>query len=115
MIQTVILPWPTKDLSPNARVHYMALARAKKAYKHACWALAAQARMKLPADATPAVHLTFVPPSRRKYDDDNAVASVKAGLDGLAQAMGCDDSRWTLTHKFDREQIGGFVRVEVST
>lgn len=114
MKQTVILPWPMKDLSPNARVHWAQLAKTKKTYRHACWALAAKAGMSLPRDAKPLVALTFVPPDRRPRDRDNLLASLKSGLDGLADAMGCDDSRWKLSIEVS-EQIGGFVRVEVST
>lgn len=106
------LPWPPRDLSPNARVHHMALARAKKAYRHACaWQAVAQGAKKIEA---PRLHLTltFVPPNRRAHDLDNCLASIKAGLDGVADVLGVDDRNWSLTlHKSDA--VGGFVLVEV--
>lgn len=113
--QTVIFPWPPAILSPNGRPHHMALYRAKKLYKQACWALAKEAHMTAPADSRPLVTMTFVPPTRRNRDADNLVAMMKAGLDGLAEAMGCNDSRFRLGMPVVlTDQIGGFVRVVVS-
>lgn len=36
---SVTLPWPPKELSPNARVHHKAKARVAKAYRETAWAL----------------------------------------------------------------------------
>lgn len=57
--------------------------------------------------------LTFYAPTRRAFDLDNALARCKAGLDGLADVLGVDDSRWSLTIR-KGDTVGGFVRVEVS-
>lgn len=115
----VTLPWPPSALSPNARVHWASLAKTKAAYRQACWALAHQAKglqQWAPIDpaARPLVKLTFVPPNRRARDLDNCLAAMKSGLDGLAQALGCDDSRWRLQIEM-AEEIGGMVKVEVLT
>ena len=107
------LPWPPANLSPNARVHFMALARAKKAYKTACWYTAhEQGARKIAADRL-AVSFTFYPPSRRRIDLDNCVSRMKAGIDALADILGVDDSRWTMTFAI-AEDIGGMVKVQVS-
>ncbi|MDR2333723.1 MAG: endonuclease [Burkholderiaceae bacterium] len=107
------LPWPPKELSPNARQHWRVLAKAKKAYREACaWTAKEQGACKQDAEK---LHLaiTFFPPSRRAYDLDNALARMKSGLDGLADVLGVDDKHWSLS--IDRaEEIGGFVSVEVS-
>ena len=113
--QTVIFPWPPAILNPNGRPHHMALYRAKKSYKQACWALAKQARMTHVPGIRPLVTLTFVPPTRRHRDGDNLVGSMKAGLDGLAAAMGCNDTLFRLGEPIVKDdEIGGFVRVVVS-
>jgi len=110
---SVVLPWPPTALSPNTRSHWSALARAKKAYRAACSAQAlAQGVRRIKADRLH-LSLTFYPPTRRAYDLDNALASVKAGLDGLADVLGVDDSRWSLSIA-KAETIGGYVRVEVT-
>lgn len=91
------LPWPPKELSPNARLHWAKLAKAKKAYRAECAYLAiAQGIRKVEADKLH-LSLTFFAPTRRAYDLDNALARMKAGLDGLADVLGVDDSRWSLS------------------
>ena len=110
----IILPWPPSELSPNKRQHWAQLAKAKKLYRAAC---ATQARLQgLDRMAVNAVHLklTFTPPTRRRFDLDNLLARMKSGLDGLADVIGVDDSRWTLTIG-KSEDIGGMVRVEISS
>ena len=107
------LPWPPKGLSPNARNHWAKTAKLKRAYREACrWQAIGQEGAKFDAGAVLSVRLTFHPPDRRKRDWDNLIASMKSGLDGLADALGVDDSRWRIS--FDvSEQIGGMVKVEV--
>lgn len=108
----LVLPWPPADLSPNSRGHWSKLARAKKAYRAACaWTAKEQGAQRVAAEK---LHLTlvFVPPNRRAHDLDNCLARMKSGLDGLADVLGVDDKRWSLTiSKVD--EVGGFVRVEV--
>lgn len=110
--QCVTLPWPPKLLHPNARVHWAPLAKAKGRYRFACATLAKQAGINLPADARPLVSITFYPPDRRRRDADGMLSAIKSGLDGLADTMGCDDSRWRLQLAVAPE-IGGMVKVEV--
>lgn len=107
------LPWPPSNLSPNARQHFMALARAKKRYRQACaWTAVSQGARRLDADRLD-VSLTFVPPDRRHRDGDNCLAAMKSGLDGLADVLGVDDSRWRISFELAAE-VGGMVRVEVT-
>lgn len=58
------------------------------------------------------VHLVFVPPDRRNRDADNMLASMKAGLDGMADAMKVDDSKFKVTIDVS-DDIGGMVKVTV--
>ena len=106
------MPWPPKELSPNARLHWAQLARAKKKYREACaWTALSQGARKLD-DSQLKVSLTFYPPTRRAIDLDNCLARFKAGIDGLVDVLGVDDSKWEITIR-KAEEIGGFVRVEV--
>jgi crossover junction endodeoxyribonuclease RusA len=57
--------------------------------------------------------LEFYPPDRRPRDDDNMVASFKAGRDGIAQAMGINDKRF-ICHPMVMDQIGGFIKARVT-
>lgn len=111
----VTLPWPPSVLSPNARpAHWSIKAKAAKAYRTACKALAEASGMEAPTSQKIALWLEFVPPSRRRFDDDNLVASFKAGRDGLAEALGIDDSRFVCRHTVATDQIGGMVRVSIT-
>lgn len=104
------LPWPPTALSPNARTHWAKLARAKKEYRAACaWTAKAQGARRIKADKLH-LSLTFYPPTRRAYDLDNALARMKAGLDGLADVLGVDDSRWSLSIA-RADAVGGYVQV----
>ena len=111
----ILLPWPLKLLNPNARNHWGAHARAKKAYRAACaWAAKSQGVVRLgPGKIT--VSLIFVPPDQRRRDLDNMIASMKSGLDGLADALGVDDNRFRLTAELATcGRIGGYVEVSIS-
>jgi crossover junction endodeoxyribonuclease RusA len=110
----LILPWPPKDLSPNSRKHYQALARIKKAYREACaWTARQQGAGRIDAERL-AVHLEFVPPDRRHRDWDNMLAAFKAGADGLADVIGVDDHYWRISFNV-ADEVGGMVRVRIET
>ena len=109
----IILPWPSTALSPNARTHWAKLAKTKRMYREACACSAKEQGLdRMNADALH-LTLTFYAPTRRAFDLDNALARIKSGLDGLADVLGVDDSRWSLTIK-KGDTVGGFVRVEVA-
>ena len=110
---TFTLPWPPTSLSPNARTHWAKLQKAKREYRQACaWTARSQGGEKMNAEALH-LTLTFYAPTRRAFDLDNALARIKSGLDGLADVLEVDDSRWALTIK-KGDTVGGFVRVEVA-
>lgn len=110
---TITLPWPPSALSPNQRQHWSKLAKAKKMYRDACaWTAKAQGAVAMQEQHL-RLALTFYPPSRRVYDLDNAMARMKSGLDGLADVLGVDDSRWSFGAIERADTIGGYVKVEV--
>lgn len=112
MRDTVTIPWPDKALSPNARTHWSVKAKAAKSYRKACWALALQAKLKVNWDGPIYLTLIFCPPTNRARDDDNLLASLKAGRDGLADALKIDDKRFTV-RKIEIGSVtpNGMVRV----
>lgn len=57
--------------------------------------------------------IQFCPPNRRKRDLDNMLASLKATLDGLSDAMGVDDSGWSLTLTRGEPVKGGAVFITI--
>jgi crossover junction endodeoxyribonuclease RusA len=104
------LPFPPTALSPNARPHWAAKARAFKAYKTQCYMLLSQFRDDLKGRDT--FELRFLPPDRHRRDIDNMLASSKAAIDALAEVCGVDDSQFKLTiAKGDPRQGGAVVVV----
>jgi len=109
----VLLGWPPKVLSPNARTHWAARSRAAKAYRYSCFMAAKLAGLVAPAGRI-LLQLEFLPPTARRRDDDNLLASFKAGRDGLADALGIDDSLFVSQVQIGEAHPGGAVRVTLS-
>jgi crossover junction endodeoxyribonuclease RusA len=59
------------------------------------------------------VKITFRPPDKRRRDLDNALSSIKAGLDGVADAIGVDDRHWALMLQWGEPVKGGAVELEI--
>ena len=60
------------------------------------------------------LEMTFIPPDKRSYDRDNLVARMKAGIDGLADALRINDKRFnTVISTMDSDYPGGFVKIRI--
>jgi crossover junction endodeoxyribonuclease RusA len=110
-VTEIVLPWPPRELSPNARPHYFVRARATKAYRTtAHWATKA-AGVRAPDDAGDIrLNVLFNPPSRRS-DRQNYPGWVKAGIDGVADALGVNDRRFEPVYTYGEPVKGGRVVV----
>lgn len=109
------MSWPHKNLSPNARVHRMVVAKEKRAARNeAFWVAAADMQSNFIGARGVVVTLTFCPPDKRRRDLDNMLSSCKAMLDGLSDAIGVDDSEWSIHLKRGASVKGGAVHVEVT-
>ena len=100
----VELPWPPRELSPNARVHWTAKAEAAQTAKAQGCYLTMESEQLLETmymigwvvDGVPVyleAQYTFHPPDKRKRDIDNFLAMMKNYQDGVCAALGIDDSR----------------------
>lgn len=122
------LPFPPRQLSPNARIHWGRKSSVAKKYRYDCCLRAkvaiqenrwrTDALQKLVQETGETIHLflDIYPPDRRGRDDDNIIAAFKAGRDGLADAMGIDDKHFRihpLVHR-DEPVKGGKIRVTVA-
>ena len=107
----ITLPWPHKELSPNARVFWAAKYARVKLYRSACYYITKQSGIKVKDEAID-LWITFNPPDKRRRDLDNCIASIKSGLDGLADALGVDDRRFRL-HTHISDKIEGSVTVRI--
>lgn len=86
---TVSVPLPPNELSPNGRAHWAAAHREKRRQKLSAWAQATEAVGGAPPRWEHArVTTTYYVRDKRglKRDEDNALASLKAAFDGIAEA-----------------------------
>jgi crossover junction endodeoxyribonuclease RusA len=114
----ITLPWPPKELSPNARVHFQRKASFAKTYReYAYWTAKmdmALAKAVQGIEGEVLVRIDFHPPDARKRDLDNMLASVKSGLDGMADAIEINDSRFAL-HLYRQDPVpNGKVVVSIA-
>jgi crossover junction endodeoxyribonuclease RusA len=72
-----------------------------------------EAREAMP-QASLRVHMAFCAPDRIRRDMDNMIAAMKAGLDGISDAIGVDDHLWVLTVERGPIMKPGIVRVTIT-
>lgn len=108
------LPWPLRELSPNARCHWAVKASVvKRARIQAAWATREKTKPQ-PSWQSASVSYTFCPPDYRRRDRDNLIASMKAATDGIADALGVDDSKFETSYRMGAPIKNGAVLVTIS-
>lgn len=116
----VELPFPDAALFPNRANgrHWSGLRKAKDAARNTALEVTAYTLQKtfgrtfIVGDIPLAI--TFHAPDRRKRDRDNCLAAAKHQLDGVALALGIDDSRFEpLTVRRGEPVKGGLMVVEI--
>jgi len=120
-LQDLILPWPSTDLSPNARGHWSKRMRATKEARGLAFVMARKAGWNVSLstpwqqdDALVRLHVDVFPPDRRNRDHDNIGASLKAYRDGIADALGINDNRFRESlFIHDHPKPGGQLRVRI--
>lgn len=94
----IVLPFPHKALWPNGRAHYMTKAREVK--KHREWArlatMAALPRCFKWSGERIKLRVTITPKTAHAIDRDNCVAALKSYIDGIADALGVNDSAFAV-------------------
>ena len=88
------LEFPSASLFPNRKngLHWAVTQKTKKEYRDsAFWLTKQQATNWTHAGGDVALVLIFEMPDKRQRDADNCLAAAKAGLDGMADALGIDD------------------------
>lgn len=91
------LPFPNSALLPNRRngKHWGNTATAKAAARDGAYYITKQQMGDYkPPEGSIALSLLFLTPDKRKRDLDGMLSSAKHALDGIAQALGVDDSRF---------------------
>lgn len=110
----VTIPWPDKILSPNARSHFHAKAKATKLYRDAAYWLAKQAQsVVMASDGEIMLSIVFRPPDKRRRDLDNMLASIKGAIDGIADALEVNDQRFAITLRRGEPVKSGAVIITI--
>lgn len=107
------LPWPPKELSPNARIHHMAKAKAAKMYRESAYWITKASGMMVPSEGGIGLRFDFHPPDMRRRDLDNMLASIKAGVDGIADALEVNDQRFGFWLSREAPVKGGRIVVSI--
>ncbi len=108
------LPWPDRNLSPNARCHWAVKAKAVKSARNCARVLTLQAlKFRKPRWTAATLHWEFHPKTTNKVDGDNAESACKAFRDGIADALGMDDANFTTSKQFGPPVKGGAVIVSI--
>lgn len=113
---TFWLPWPDKALSPNARVHWAARAKAVKAARRLSFLTLRRdlPTLKVPEGCIVDLEYVFIPPNLRRYDDDGLAARMKASRDGIADFLQVDDNIFRQHHRLSKVPTpGGQVIVKL--
>ncbi len=113
---SVVLPWPSAELSPNSRNRWAKIKATKAARNLAAYELMAKGGISIPAKIAPlAVAFRFYPPTRRAFDLDNLVSRCKAYQDGLFDALQINDHQITqLTARREDVLKNGAVEIVIS-
>ena len=110
------LLWPDRILHPNARPHWAVKAKAVKIYREYAEMMARQSGIKLSPDEMLHLHVTFRPPSKRRFDIDGLLSSIKAGIDGISDGLSINDYAFRSASVEIGEPVkGGGVRVSIYT
>jgi len=94
---TIVLDWPNPALMPNrsAGKHWSNTAAIRaKAKEDAYWLTRKSNDASIFLEKPHAVSLTFIAPDKRRRDLDGCLSSMKPALDGVAKALGLDDSQF---------------------
>ena len=101
-------------LRPNARLQWAQKSKLAKAYRKACHLLTLEAGLRgIEWEGDIHVWIDFYRPTKRTMDHDNCLARIKSGLDGVADALGVNDSRFR-PHPYIKDEIGGMVKLRFS-
>lgn len=117
----IILPWPDAKLNPNSSKgrHWSSTSALRSKAKTDAFyvtktCMAIQSTEFAP-EGPQSLSITFVQPDRRARDRDNLLAALKPAIDGIASALGIDDSQFDpITIRRDYGPKPGSVIVEIA-
>lgn len=114
----LVLPWPSRLLHPNARVHWSEKSGVAKRARSYALAVARAANWHRGVWPEGRLHVWIdgYPADHRRRDADGLLSSLKSSLDGIAEAMGVDDHVF-IPHPWIKDEVrkGGEVRIRITS
>lgn len=110
----IVLPFPSSILAGHAEQGRWEKARAVKAHRAAAKEATEAVAPSVPAEGDIRIHMRFVPANRRG-DRVNFPNRMKPYIDGIADALGVNDSRFLPSYEFAEPEKPGRVEVELLT
>lgn len=115
------LPWLNRHLSSNARIHWAQRQKLVRSCRNTAHVMTLATLKPWERDAlrvgTDKIHvfITYLPPDNRRRDRSNMDCNLtmKAYLDGIADAIGVDDNRFVPSYRVGEVTKGGGVIVEM--
>lgn len=113
-IITITLPWPDAALNPNSRSMWKKINAAKDARQIGRLETMAQVPDAVLPDGPLVCEYKFYPPSKRWFDDDNLISSLKNFRDGIFDNWATNDHAVVRTSG-ERCEVrkGGAVEVSI--
>ncbi len=96
----IYLPFPPTSLSGHNNGHWIGKSGIVALHRSDAFALAKQARVKVPVDGDIRIAFYFTPPDDRG-DRVNFPIRLKPAIDGIAQALGVNDKRFLPSYYFN--------------
>lgn len=106
------LPFPPASLSGHAKGHWRGKSSVTAKYREWAWAATMEAKPVVPPEGDIELDVHFYPPDRRG-DRVNFPNRMKPLFDGIADALGVNDSRFLPSYHFHAPEKPGRVVVEV--
>lgn len=115
-VAVINLPWPPASLSGHNTGHWRKKAPIVKTYRDEAYLMGLQLRPITLPDGDIKTKVTFTPPDR-KSDRLNYPNRMKPYFDGLAEALGINDSRFAIPEYVCNEpdKANAGVRIEILT
>ena len=106
------LPFPPSSLSGHHNSHWRVVRKVSNAHRQNAKDTASEQAFAVPEEGDIPLHIHFVPPDRRG-DRTNYWNRCKAYIDGIADALEVNDSRFLPSMSFAEPQSPGWVEVTV--
>lgn len=109
----IVFPWPDSALSSNSRANRRNIAKAKKQQRVDAYWLAKAA--KIEPNPAAVLNIEYLPPNAARRDAQNMPTALKGMIDGIADAMGCDDHKFRVRYPdaFGAVTKGGAIIITI--